>query len=453
MDFLNHTDPLAIPAIAIQRSQDPLASRELHRPTSDRTKWILCALLFLATTTNYMDRQVLGILAPLLEKDLHWTESSYGNMVASFTFAYALAYLLSGRIVDRFGTRKGYALFVGIWSLSSAAHALVTSVTGFGVARFFLGIGESGNFPAALKAVAEWFPREQRALATGIFNSGSNVAALIAPLAIPFIALRWGWRAGFLFTASLSMLWLVLWLAFPYNRLRPAALDLTRSDVTPQEMAEQRSFWSLLSDRGTLAFAIGKFLTDPAWWFYLFWGPKFLTSRFHLSLSDMSLPLMVIYFGSSLGSVLGGWLSGYWMRAGRTVNFSRKAAMLVCGLCAIPVVVAAQVSSFWLSVAVITVAAAAHQGWSCNIFSTPSDLFRPGSVATVVGIGGTAGALGGTAFAALAGLVLSRTHSYSFLFLLCGLSYAVAFVIFQLLVPQLNHHRGRFLPTADLPQL
>jgi ACS family hexuronate transporter-like MFS transporter len=412
--------------------------------TAGRMRWVLCALLFLATTTNYLDRQVLGILAPLLEKDLHWTEESYGNMVACFTLAYALAYLLSGRIVDRFGTRKGYALFVGIWSLSSAAHAFVTSVFGFGVARFFLGVGESGNFPAALKAVAEWFPKEERALATGIFNSGTNFAALLAPLAIPFIALRWGWRYGFIFTASLSLLWLLMWLAFPYNRLRPAALQLTQSDVSLSEITEKRSFLSLLGDRGTLAFAIGKFLTDPAWWFYLFWGPKFLSSHFHISLGQMGIPLVVIYFGASFGSVFGGWLSGMWMKHGHTVNFSRKAAMVACGVFAIPVVLATHVSSFWISVGVIALAAAAHQGWSCNIFSTPSDLFRAGSVATVVGIGGTAGALGGTVFAKLAGYVLDRTHSYSVLFLICGCSYVVAMVIFQALVPQLTHHRGRY---------
>jgi MFS transporter, ACS family, hexuronate transporter len=419
--------------------------RSITRPpdTSGRMRWVLCGLLFLATTTNYLDRQVLGILAPVIQQDLHWSEATYGDIVFWFMLAYGLAYLLSGRIVDRFGTRKGYALFVGIWSISSAAHAFVSSALGFGVARFFLGVGESGNFPAALKSIAEWFPKEERAFATGIFNSGTNFAALLAPLAIPLIAARWGWRYGFIFTASLSMLWLLLWLAFPYNRLRPAALQLTRSDLAPGELTQTRSFLSLLGDRGTLAFAIGKALTDPAWWFYLFWGPKFLASRFHMSLSQMKLPLVIIYFGASFGSVFGGWLSGMWMRHGHSVNFSRKAAMIVCAVCAIPVVLAAQVSSFWLSVAVITLAAAAHQGWSCNIFSTPSDLFRAGSVATVVGIGGTAGALGGAAFAKFAGYLLDRTHSYSTLFLMCGCSYVVAMVIFQALVPQLTYKRGR----------
>jgi len=426
----------------------------MTRPTDaprDQMKWVLCALLFLATTTNYLDRQVLGILAPVLQQDLHWSEASYGNMIFSFTLAYALAYMLSGYVVDRFGTRKGYAIFVAVWSVSSAAHAFVTSVLGFGVARFFLGIGESGNFPAALKAVAEWFPKEQRALATGIFNSGSNLAAVVAPLAIPFIAMRWGWRYGFIFTASLSMIWLVLWLAFPYNRLRPSALNLTRSDITPAEMAEKRSFGSLFVDRGTLGFLVGKLLTDPAWWFYLFWGPKFLASQFHLSLIQMRFPLVVIYFGASFGSLIGGWLSGMWMKRGRTVNFSRKAAMIVCGSFALPVVLATHFSNFWLSVGVITLAAAAHQGWSCNIFSTPSDLFRPGSVATVVGIGGTAGALGGAGFAAFAGYVLNTTHSYSMLFIMCGLSYVVAMICFQLLVPHLSHHRGKWGAPAALP--
>jgi ACS family hexuronate transporter-like MFS transporter len=422
-----------------------LNTQVVNRPaeTGNRVRWVLCGLLFFATTTNYLDRQVLGLLAPLLEKELHWTEESYGNMVAAFMFAYALAYLLSGRIVDRFGTRKGYAIFVGIWSLSSAAHAMVSSVFGFGVARFFLGVGESGNFPAALKAVAEWFPKEERALATGIFNSGTNFAALLAPAVIPIIALRFGWRYAFLFTAGLSMLWLILWLCFPYNKLRPTGLQLTQSDVTISDLTERRSFLSLLKDRGTLAFGSAKLLTDPAWWFYLFWGPKFLSSHFHVSLTQMRVPLMVIYFGASFGSVFGGWLSGMWMRRGHTVNFSRKAAMISCAVCAIPVVMAAQVSSYWLSITLITIAAAAHQGWSCNVFSTPSDLFRAGSVATVVGVGGTAGALGGALFAKLAGYVLSSTHNYTVLFVICGCSYVVAMCLFQILVPQLTHNRGR----------
>lgn len=417
----------------------------LQRPVGagGRMRWVLCALLFLATTTNYMDRVVFGILAPLLEKELHWTEKGYGYMVACFTTAYALAYLLSGRVVDRFGTRRGYALFVGIWSLSSLAHAFVSSVFGFGAARFFLGIGESGNFPAALKAVAEWFPKEERALATGIFNSGTNVAALVLPFLIPLIALRWGWRYAFVFTASSSMLWLVLWMAFPYDRLRPAALLLTESNLTLTELTEKRSFLSLLRDRGTLAFAGGKFLTDAVWWFYIFWGPKFLGSQFHMSLNQMRIPLVVIYFGASFGSIFGGWLSGNWMKRGHTVNFSRKAAMTLCAVAALPVVMASHLSNSWLAVAVIALAAAAHQGWSCNIFSTPSDLFRAGSVATVVGIGGTAGALGGTLLAQIAGYVLNRTHDYSILFLICGCSYVVAMLYFHAMVPQLSHQRGQ----------
>ncbi|MGH9616575.1 MAG: MFS transporter [Acidobacteriaceae bacterium] len=415
--------------------------RTARRPDqgAGRMRWFICALLFFATTTNYMDRQVLGILAPLLQKDLHWTQQSYGNMIACFTFAYGLAYLIAGRVIDRLGTRRGYGLFVGIWSLSSAAHALVNSAFGFGIARFFLGIGESGNFPAALKAVAEWFPKEERALATGIFNSGTNFAALLAPMIIPFIAIRFGWRYGFIFTASMSMLWLIVWMIFPYDRLRPPESQLTDNSLVPVAFTEKRSMWSLFKDRGTIAFASSKFLTDPVWWFYLFWGPLFLTSRFHLSIIQMSLPLVVIYFGASVGSIFGGWLSGFWIKRGHSVNFSRKAAMGIFALSALPVVFAAQVSSLWFSVALISIAAAAHQGFSCNIFSTPSDMFRARSVATVVGIGGTAGALGGTLLAAVAGYVLTHTHNYSALFAACGCSYIVALVVFQLLVPHLRH--------------
>ena len=404
-----------------------------------RMRWFVCALLFLATTTNYMDRQVLGILAPILQKSLHWTQQGYGNMIACFTFAYGLAYLLSGRIIDRLGTRKGYGLFVGIWSLSSAAHAFVSSAFGFGVARFFLGIGESGNFPAALKAVAEWFPKEERALATGIFNSGTNFAALLAPIIIPFIALRFGWRYGFIFTASMSMLWLIVWMIFPYNRLRPAESQVADLGYAEAQQSEKPSLWSLISDRGTVAFATSKFLTDPVWWFYLFWGPLFLTSHFHITIAQMSLPLVVIYFAASIGSVFGGWLSGFWIKHGRSVNFSRKATMTLFAIAVLPVMFAAHVATLWTSVALISIAAAAHQGFSCNLFSTPSDMFRTQSVATVVGVGGTAGALGGTAFAAVAGYILSRTHNYSILFTVCGCAYLIAVLLFQILVPQLKH--------------
>jgi ACS family hexuronate transporter-like MFS transporter len=421
----------------VQQPETPCVPKPEERP--GRMRWLVCALLFFATTTNYMDRQVLGILAPVLQKDLHWTQQSYGNMIACFTFAYGLAYLLSGRIIDRLGTRKGYGLFVGIWSVSSAAHAFVSSAFGFGVARFFLGIGESGNFPAALKAVAEWFPKEERALATGIFNSGTNFAALLAPVIIPFIALRFGWRYGFIFTASMSMLWLIVWMLFPYNRLRPPESQIIDRSLTPVESSEKRSLWSLLSDRGTIAFATSKFLTDPVWWFYLFWGPLFLTSHFHITIAQMSLPLVVIYFASSIGSVFGGWLSGFWIKHGRSVNFSRKAAMTVFALAVLPVIFAAQVATLWMSVALISLAAAAHQGFSCNLFSTPSDMFRAQSVASVVGIGGTAGALGGTVFAKVAGYVLDHTHNYSLLFTVCGFMYLIAVLLFQILVPQLKH--------------
>jgi ACS family hexuronate transporter-like MFS transporter len=425
----------------VQQPETRFVRKPVERP--GRMRWFVCALLFFATTTNYMDRQVLGILAPVLQKDLHWTQQNYGNMIACFTFAYGLAYLLSGRIIDRLGTRKGYGLFVGIWSLSSAAHAFVSSALGFGVARFFLGIGESGNFPAALKAVAEWFPKEERALATGIFNSGTNFAALLAPVIIPFIALRFGWRYGFIFTASMSMLWLIVWMLFPYDRLRPSESQVVDSTLTPVDFTEKRSLWSLFSDRGTIAFATSKFLTDPVWWFYLFWGPLFLTSHFHISIAKMSFPLVVIYFAAGIGSVFGGWLSGFWIKHGRSINFSRKATMTLFALAVLPVIFAAHVATLWMSVALISLAAAAHQGFSCNLFSTPSDMFRARSVATVVGIGGTAGALGGTVFAYVAGYVLNRTHNYSILFTVCGFMYLIAVLLFQILVPNLQHQDVR----------
>ena len=338
------------------------------------------------------------------------------------------------------GTRKGYGLFVGIWSVSSAAHAFVSSELGFGVARFFLGIGESGNFPAALKAVAEWFPKEERALATGIFNSGTNFAALLAPIIIPFIALRFGWRYGFIFTASMSMLWLIVWMLFPYDRLRPSESQIINPSLMAVEPSEKRS--SLVTVVRSRNHRLCNFQSPDGSGVVVLpfsWGPLFLTSRFHITIAQMSFPLVVIYFSSSIGSVFGGWLSGHWIKHGRSVNFSRKAAMTVFAIAVLPVIFAARVQTLWMSVALISIAAAAHQGFSCNLFSTPSDMFRAQSVATVVGIGGTAGALGGTVFATVAGYVLLRTHHYSLLFTVCGFMYLLAVLVFQMLVPQLKH--------------
>jgi ACS family hexuronate transporter-like MFS transporter len=406
--------------------------------TKSNVRWAVCGLLFLATTINYMDRSVLSILAPTLQSKLHWTEDQYAHIVMFFTIAYGIGFLTAGRLIDRIGTKVGYAISIFVWAIASMSHALVSTVMGFGIARFMLGLGESGNFPAAIKATTEWFPTEERALATGLFNSGANVAALIAPLFIPFITLRYGWHAAFIATGSCGMFWLIGWLFFPYNRLRRVATLTQQRLVLPATRHESEYLRIVLKHRGTWAFAIGKFVTDPVWWFYLFWLPKFFYQRFGLDLSKIGLPLVLVYFGSSIGSVAGGWLSGFLMKRGHSVNFGRKTAMLICGLCALPVVFADHVGNLWLAVALLGFAAAAHQGWSANLFSTPTDMFPSSSVSTVVGIGGTAGAIGGALFQLITGLVLQWTHNYNLLFAMASLAYVIALGIFQFLVPELG---------------
>ncbi|MHB1022891.1 MAG: MFS transporter [Acidobacteriaceae bacterium] len=408
---------------------------------NSNVRWVVCGLLFLATTINYMDRSVLSILAPTLQSKLHWTEDQYAHIVMFFTLAYGIGFLTAGRMIDRIGTKIGYAISIFVWALSSMSHALVSTVMGFGIARFMLGLGESGNFPAAIKATTEWFPSEERALATGLFNSGANVAALIAPLFIPFVTLRFGWHAAFIATGSCGMIWLVGWLFFPYNRLRRASTLTQQRLALPVTEHESQYLKILLKHRGTWAFALGKMLTDPIWWFYLFWLPKFFYQRFGLDLSKIGLPLILVYCGSSVGSIAGGWLSGFWMKRGHSVNFGRKNAMLLCGLSALPVIFAAHVNNLWLAVGLLGFATAAHQGWSANLFSTPTDMFPSGSVSTVVGIGGTAGAIGGALFQLITGLILQWTHNYNLLFLMAGLSYVTALGIFQLLVPKLGVSR------------
>ncbi len=405
-------------------------------------RWRVCALLFFATTINYLDRQILGILAPTLQKEVGWTETGYGDIVLAFQAAYAAGLLGFGWLMDRLGTRRGYALSVGAWSLAAMAHALAATPAGFGAARFALGLGEAGNFPAALKAVAEWFPRRERALATGVFNAGSNVGAVVAPLVVPALALSLGWRWAFVLTGAVGFVWLAFWLAL-YRRpeehagVSPAEAAHIRSD--PPE-AEGRLPWArLLPHRQTWAFAAAKALTDPVWWFYLYWFAKFLDKNHGISLSKVSLPLIVVYLVADFGSVGGGWLSSRIIRAGRGVNFGRKAAMLVCALCVLPVAWAGRTDSLWVAVALVALAAAAHQGWSANLFTLASDMFPRRAVGSVVGIGGTAGALGGMAFAAAAGRWLQASGgNYLPVYALCGGAYLLALAVIQLLAPGLK---------------
>lgn len=408
-----------------------------------RLRWGICALLFTGTAINYLDRQVLGILAPTLEAEIGWSESEYGLIVASFTAAYALGFLAFGRIIDRVGTRLGYALSIGWWSLAAMGHALARTPIGFAAARFSLGLGESGNFPAAVKATAEWFPARERAFATGVFNAGSNVGALLAPILVPWLTLTFGWEVAFLVTGVIGFVFLVVWWVFyrtpeAHPRITPAELAYIRQD--PLELSSERTPWRrLLSYRQTWAFAIGKFMTDAVWWFYLFWLPKFLDQAFGVSLSGLALPLIIIYVVADLGSVGGGWLQNTLSRRGWGLNAARKTAMLTCALLVVPTAFAGFAGSQWTAVAFVALAAAAHQGWSANLFTLTSDLFPRRAVGSVVGIGGFAGALGGFLFQAGTGYYLEWSGAdYAPVFVVCGLTYVVALGIIHFLVPRLE---------------
>ncbi|MBI3877842.1 MAG: MFS transporter [Verrucomicrobia bacterium] len=411
-------------------------------PRASRYRWVICALLFFATTINYMDRQVLGILAPTLQKEIGWNEIDYGNIVVAFQAAYALGLLLAGVFMDRFGTRLGYAIAICAWSLAAMSHAAAHSVAGFATARFALGVGEAGNFPAAIKTVAEWFPKRERALATGIFNAGSNVGAILAPLTVPFIALNWGWQWAFIALGAVGFLWLVFWLPLyrrPETHPRVSAAELAHINSDPPEDTAKVPWRQLLGHRQLWAFAVGKFLTDTVWWFYLYWTPKFLDKQFHISLSKLGAPLVVVYCVADIGSIGGGWLSGRLIKRGWSVNAGRKTAMLVCALCVTPVVFSAWVTEMWAAVALVSLAAAAHQGWSANLFTTASDMFPRRAVGSVVGIGGMAGAAGGIIFSSAAGHVLEWTGgNYAPIFAVCGATYLVALAIVHALAPKLE---------------
>jgi ACS family hexuronate transporter-like MFS transporter len=414
---------------------------ENQRSSVAHFRWVICALLFFAATINYIDRQVIGILKTTIHDEIGWSEVDYSWVVFWFQAAYAIGLLSVGRLIDRIGTRKGFSLSIILWSLAAMAHALARTVFGFGAARFFLGLGEAGNFPAAIKTVAEWFPKKERALATGILNSGTNVGALVTPFIVKMITDRWGWRAAFIVTGALGFIWLVMWLLF-YRRpeehpsLSKAELEYIQSD--PPDPIVNVPWGRLLPLRQTWAFSVAKFMTDPIWWVYLFWLPDFLHKRYGLNLQDYGPPLVVVYLMADVGSIGGGWLSSSLIKRGWTINAGRKAAMLICAVAVVPIVFAAQTSSLWVAVVLIGLAAAAHQGWSCNLFTTTSDMFPRRAVGSVVGIGGMAGAVGGMMIARLVGEILQRTGSYVPIFIIAASAYLVALLLFHLLSPKLD---------------
>ncbi|AXC14454.1 Hexuronate transporter [Acidisarcina polymorpha] len=407
-----------------------------------RVRWTICAMLFFATSINYMDRQVIALLKPTLSQSIGLTEIDYGYIVDAFQIAYAIGLLIAGRVVDKVGTRIGYIGVMAVWSLSAMGHALASTPFGFGIARFFLGLGESGNFPAAIKTVAEWFPQSERSLATGIFNSGANVGAVLAPLIVPWITLHYGWRAAFLATGVFSMIWIGWW--FKYYRRPADHPTLTGMELRHiyQEAATQMGpnvpWVKLLGYRQTWAFASAKFLTDPIWWFYLFWLPSYFSAKFHLNLSHIGLPLIIVYNMSAVGSVGGGWLPAPFRKLGLSASSSRVFAMLVCACLVLPVFTLSNISSEWMAIGILGIATGAHQGWSANLFTTVSDMFPRNAVGAVVGIGGMAGSVGGALLAFFTGHILERTHSYAILFFLSSSAYLVALMIMRLLAPGLK---------------
>jgi len=406
-----------------------------------RFRWVICAVLLLGVTKNYMDRQVIAVLKGTLQHDLGWSEIDYGNLVFTFQLAYAAGLLLVGRLIDVVGTRLGYAISMVAWSLASMAFGAMSSMQGFLAARFALGFGEAGVFPASIKAVAEWFPKKERALATGIFNAGTNIGAILTPLLVPWITIHWGWRAAFVSVGAMGILWLVLWLWIYrspeiHPRCSPAELAYIRSDTL--EPMQKIPWVRLLPHRQTWAFILGKFITDPIWWFYLFWFPDFLQRQHGLALLQIGPPIVVIYLMADVGSIGGGWLSSSLIRRGHSINASRKFAMLVCAISVLPIVFAPRLASTWSAVFVIGLAAAAHQGFSANIFTLTSDMFPAKAVGSVVGLGGMAGAVGGMLIAKFVAHVLQLTGSYAIPFAIASSAYLIALAIIHALAPRLE---------------
>nr|WP_315196884.1 MFS transporter [uncultured Flavobacterium sp.] len=423
-------------------------------------RWTICSLVFFATTVNYLDRNVISYLRPFLAEAFHWSPEQevidYANIEIAFKVAYALGMFYAGGFIDKFGTKIGYALATGLWSIAAIAHAFATGTGGFIIARVFLGITEAGNFPAAIKATAEWFPQKERALATGVFNSGSNIGAIIVPLTVPLIAETWGWQWAFILTGVIGFIWLILWFIFyeipeKQKRLSQAELEYInsdKSDIDDEPTGEKVPWLKLLGYRQTWAFAIGKFLTDPVWWFYLFWLPDFLMKQYHLSATQIIWPSALVYTIGSIGSIFGGWLPMNLINKNWPAYKARKTSMLLYALAVLPVLFSQYLGAInmWWAILVIGLAVSAHQAWSANIFTTVSDMFPKKATASVTGIGGMFGAFGGI----LLTLVIQKNMfvyytkigkietGYFIMFCICGGAYLLAWLIMHILVPKMK---------------
>ncbi|MFZ6722010.1 MFS transporter [Undibacterium sp. Ji49W] len=440
-------------------------------------RWTICALLFFATTVNYLDRQVLSLLAPDLSKEFGWTNTDYANITAAFQFVYAISMLFAGRLIDKIGTKKAYLLAIAVWSLGAIMHAysifvgqavantfaalglaaVPVSVAGFMISRAVLAFGEAGNFPAAIKATAEYFPKQERSFATGIFNSGANIGAILAPLTVPWIAATWGWETAFIVIGAIGFIWMIFWNMF-YERpekqkyLSAAELAYINSGDTqnPEPVATEEtpgkkiSWMKLLSYKQTWAFVIGKFMTDGIWWFFLFWLPKYLEAQYQMHKTDIVIPLAVLYSMTMIGSIGGGWFPSYFMKRGYSAYDGRMRAMLVIALFPLVVLLAQPLGYLgpWIPVLLIGVGTSAHQAWSANIFTTVSDMFPKKSVASIVGIGGMAGGIGGVLVSKIGGWLFDYYGSlghiqtgYTIMFTFCAVAYLLAWSMMKFLVP------------------
>jgi MFS transporter, ACS family, hexuronate transporter len=410
--------------------------------TGSHHRWMICGLLFVITTINYMDRNILGVLKPTIQQDLHFSETDFGNIIFFFSMAYALGYAGMGWLTDKIGIRLGLAAAATLWCVASVAHGMVASVSGFMLARIVLGLGEGGNFPTCIKTIATWFPVRDRAFATGIFNSGSNIGAMLAPLIAAAVVALAGWQAAFYVTGAIGLVWVVFWLISYHNPSEQpniSASELAYINQDPDVPAHKVPWAELLTYRGTWVYLVGAVLTNPAWWFYNNWVPSFLNAKFHVSLFAVGLPLVAIYLMTDVGSIAGGWLSSKLIRAGIDVFPARKLTLLACSVCTLPVFLAPQVGSMWIAVLLIGVAMAAHQGFSANLFTLVSDTMPRGAVASAVGLGGGISSIAGAFSAAVIGRVLDATGgNYTVVFFSCAGVYVVATAIIHLILPRVR---------------
>ncbi len=408
-------------------------------------RWIVVGLLFFATTINYIDRQVIGLLKPYIQDDLHWSETDYGYIVTAFQIAYAIGMLACGRLLDKVGSKLGYSIAIIVWSLGAVMHAAVKSVVGFGVARAVLGLGEAGNFPAAVKTIAEWFPKKDRAYATGLFNSGSTIGAIVAPIIVVSITLQWGWRWAFIITGLLGFIWVVAWWLIykaPHEnpKVNAAELEYIHSDEeTEQEKAEEQrkavTWKQLFRFKQTYAIVFSRFVTDWVWWFFLFWTPDFLNKTHGVDLKATVLPLIIIYFMSSIGGIYGGAVSSQFIKAGRSIDFARKTTILIFALLVLPLNAVPYIHNIWIVVLIIGLATSTHQAWASNIFTIVSDVYPKHVVASMTGISSVGGAIGGALASSFVGLILDLTGSYATIFMIASCMYLLAWLTLKLFVP------------------